>query len=128
MNSHYSAALHESHLTPPTSDHQSGDDGSLYNSAIEVSSLAQCLLRTRELTRNLSHRMETDNEVGTVRLKQLKSNPDFHYKMRNMASYDLRQIVSALDDMNKAVYKIQHSTEVIHLFLFVSDKKRTDSD
>ena len=29
-----------------------------------------------------------------------------------MASYDLRQIVSALDDMNKAVYKIQHSTEV----------------
>ena len=48
--------------------------------------------------------------------------------MRNMASYDLRQIVSALDDMNKAVYKIQHSTEVIHLFLFVSDKKRTDSD
>ena len=32
--------------------------------------------------------------------------------MRNMASYDLRQIVSALDDMNKAVYKIQHSTEV----------------
>ena len=29
-----------------------------------------------------------------------------------MASYDLRQIVSALDDMNKAVYKIQHSNEV----------------
>lgn len=91
-------ALHESHLTPPTSDHQSGDDGSVYNSStIEVNSLAQCVLRTRELTRNLSHRIETDNEVGT---------------MRNMASYDLRQIVSALDDMNKAVYKIQHSTEI----------------
>ena len=34
------------------------------------------------------------------------------FQMRNMASYDLRQIVSALDDMNKAVYKIQHSNEV----------------
>lgn len=88
-------ALHDSHLTPPTSDHQSGDDNSVSN--VEVNSLAQCLSRTRDLTRSLTKRIETDHEIGT---------------MRNMASYDLRQIVSALDDMNKAVYKIQHSNEI----------------
>ena len=58
------AALHDSHLTPPTSDHQSGDDNSVCN--VEVNSLAQCLSRTRELTRSLTKRIETDHEVGTV--------------------------------------------------------------
>ena len=57
-------AMLDSHLTPPTSDHQSGGEDSERS---ELTSLTERLNKTRELTRVINMKLESTGHVSIIR-------------------------------------------------------------
>jgi len=87
-----SPAMLDSHLTPPTSDHQSGGEDSERS---ELTSLTERLNKTRELTRVINMKLESTGHAND-----------------HLTSYDLRQVINSLDDMHQIMYKLQSSNEI----------------